>query len=80
MNLLVSHFMQDLPPEIIEYIANLDNQVWHILVHVYKFLYLKTMDQTYVDDLKRKFLRYKSQHSILPQRAQSKNKSSNAAR
>lgn len=56
MNLLVSHFMQDLPPEIIEYIANLDNQVWHILVHVYKFLYLKTMDQTYVDDLKRKFL------------------------
>jgi len=45
-----------LPLEVIEYISRLDNEIWFKLVQVYHFLYKKTLDENYVNDLKRKFL------------------------
>ena len=48
--------MNSLPLEVIEYIAKIDNKTWYLLVQVYKFLYGKTFDSNYIDELKRKFL------------------------
>ena len=50
--------MDLLPLEIIEYIAKINSETWYKLVRVYHFLYKKTSDIKYVDDLKRKFLLY----------------------
>lgn len=50
--------MNLLPLELVEYIAKTDNKTWFVLVQTYKFLYEKSLDNKYVDDLKRKFLRY----------------------
>jgi hypothetical protein len=44
--------MNDLPFEIIEYIAKLDNEIWYKLVQVFKFLSNKNS----TEDMKRKFL------------------------
>jgi len=51
--------MNSLPLEIIEYIAKSDDQVWLIMVQVYKFLAEKSDNLQYMDELKMKFLRRK---------------------
>lgn len=50
--------MNTLPLEVIEYIAKFDNKTWYHFVQVYRFLYEKTLNSNYVNDLKRKFLLY----------------------
>ena len=48
--------METLPLELIEYISKIDNKTWYLLVQVYRFLYEKTLNSNYMNELKRKFL------------------------
>ena len=49
--------MNDLPLEVIEYIAQQDNITWYIMIQVFRFLAEKAGNKEYIDDLKKKFLR-----------------------
>jgi hypothetical protein len=56
--------MDNLPSEIVVCIARLNNETWYKLVQVYKFLYIKSLDIEYSEELKRKFLFYSTRRQL----------------
>lgn len=55
--------MNNLPLEVIEYIALIDHTTWLILVQIYKFLADKSFDKQYCDDLMKRFLQRRDNYN-----------------